>query len=175
MNYKYITEDNLVNKQNYMYSEYGGQEFLDAYILSRKSIIEKEQIFRYAEHNTYQELSDIKEALNKNEKIDGFLKQQIDAYVKTFEVRKRLYAGYDEHWKPVVDNYRIYSNYLILCQILLLMWQKTKCTKYVSCLLKVTDSLISVIDEMNETEVYILTNVLREELSIYEDIRRGDM
>ena len=36
MNYKYITENNLENKQNYMYSEYCRQEFLDAYVSTRK-------------------------------------------------------------------------------------------------------------------------------------------
>lgn len=171
MNYKYITEDNLENKQNYMYSEYCGQEFLDAYVSTRKNIIEKEQIFERVDHNTYQELSIIKEKLIKNDNIERLLKQQIDAYVKTFEVRKRLYAGYDSTWRPVVNNYRIYYNYLLLCEVLLLVWHKTKCTKYINCLLKITDSLISIISEMNETEEYRLINILKEELSIFEEIK----
>lgn len=45
MNYKYITENNLENKQNYMYSEYGGQDFVDAYIESRKNAMKLEQMF----------------------------------------------------------------------------------------------------------------------------------
>ncbi len=40
MNYKYITEDNLENKQTYMYSEYGGEDFLKAYVKSREDVIE---------------------------------------------------------------------------------------------------------------------------------------
>ena len=41
MLYKYITENNLYDKQNYMYSEYGGIAFLDSYLLSRREFLNR--------------------------------------------------------------------------------------------------------------------------------------
>lgn len=50
MLYKYITGNNLYEKQNYLYSEYGGIEFIEEYINSRQkylnSIISGEEIVR---------------------------------------------------------------------------------------------------------------------------------
>lgn len=39
MLYKYITSNNLYEKQNYMYSEYGGIEFIKEYINSRQKYL----------------------------------------------------------------------------------------------------------------------------------------
>ena len=41
MGYKYITDNNLVNKQDYMYSEFGGVDFLKAFTGSRDEFIEE--------------------------------------------------------------------------------------------------------------------------------------
>lgn len=37
MEYKYITENNLFEKQTYMYSEYKGIDFIKEYMSSRKN------------------------------------------------------------------------------------------------------------------------------------------
>ena len=41
MSYKYITENNLEHKQTYMYSEYGGMNFLLEYECIRQEFIKK--------------------------------------------------------------------------------------------------------------------------------------
>ena len=41
MSYKYITENNLEHKQTYMYSEYGGIDFLLEYECIRQEFIKK--------------------------------------------------------------------------------------------------------------------------------------
>jgi hypothetical protein len=39
MSYKYITNNNLYEKQNYMYSEYGGIKFINDYVYSRRNYL----------------------------------------------------------------------------------------------------------------------------------------
>lgn len=90
--------------------------------------------------------------------------------MKTFEVRKRLYAGYDDKWKPCVNIYSNYELYLLMSEILIKVYCKSKILKYVSCLLKITDSLISVANNMNEIEIYRLSNILQNELLLIEQI-----
>lgn len=172
MNYKYITEDNLENKQNYMYSEFGGNEFLNAYVSSRENVIRRTKVLGGYEHSTYKELNEIWEYIKDNSFISFSIKEKIDRYVKLFEVGKRIYTGYDNNWKPCTKNYRMYENYLLLCEILVFTYKNTNCIKYVSCLMKITDTLISVVKEMNEIESYKLSNVLEEELIIFEEIQR---
>lgn len=176
MVYKYITEDNLENKQTYMYSEYGGEDFLEEYVKSRKDIIiNTNSLGRGAAHNAYTELRYIWNDIRNAETIDVQTKDMIDMYVKAFEVRKRIYTGYDEAWKPCRQEYREYGIYLLLGNILIRTYWMTGCIKYVSCLMKLTDSLISVAKMLKETEQYELAEILEKELKIYEKLQRtGD-
>ena len=57
MDYIYVTENNLENRQKYTYSQYGGEDFLNAYMDSRKSFIEEKLIEPEPVHVTYNELS----------------------------------------------------------------------------------------------------------------------
>ena len=41
MSYKYVTDNNLYEKQTYMYSEYKGRAFLNDYISSRQNCLRK--------------------------------------------------------------------------------------------------------------------------------------
>lgn len=170
MNYKYITEDNLENKQTYMYSEYGGEDFLTAYVKSRENAIAN--VHLEGVHNTYTELKYIWKNIRDAEVIEAEIKDRIDLYVKTFEVRKRLYTGYDEMWKPCKNTYRDYVNYLLLGNILIVAFRKTGCAKYASCLMKLTDSLISVMKYLNEAEQCELADILGSELEIYGKLKK---
>lgn len=66
--YKYITENNLENKQNYMYSEYGGAEFLVSYLESR--YIEGIDTDN-TDHISALELSDVMNTLSKEHMFVG--------------------------------------------------------------------------------------------------------
>ncbi len=104
--------------------------------------------------------------------LEAETKHVIDLYVKAFEVRKRLYTGYDEMWKPCRKEFRDYGSYLLFGNILAAAYRRTECLKYASCLMKLTDSLISVITLLREAEQYELALILGSELEIYRDIRR---
>ena len=101
MSYKYITENNLYNKQTYMYAEYEGKRFLEEYLKSRKiargmTEFSKPENRIESDSMVYQDLKCIYSDIRKG---DRDAVNRIKPYVKTFEVRKRLYTEYLD-WKP---------------------------------------------------------------------------
>lgn len=174
MTYKYITENNLEHKQTYMYSEFGGNEFLKAYIKSRQDFIENVTVEVEGVHKAYIELDTCKRTLlNENEDYVS-AKKVLDYYVKSFEVRKRLYTEYTLEWKPVNNaGYEFFEVYLLFSECLFHLWKKTNCTKYSSCLLKLHDTLLSVANKMTEYEKEELKKCLENELKMIKEIAAG--
>ncbi len=163
MAYKYVTENNLYNKQTYMYSQYNGIEFLKEYTASRQEYLSKYESLEKSikEENeewtssssVMRDLLNIIEAL-KSEKQDKNIIDRINAYIKSFEVRKRIYQEYDSDWKPAGSmNFADYGLYLKFAECLALSYGQTQCLKYFSCLLKVDDTLLSVSDQIIKKEL----------------------
>ena len=91
MLYKYITENNLIDKQNYMYSEYGGSDFLNEYRQIRERGIaglKNQESWKEKIHVSYDELCQIRKWCQGGKA--GEAKEAFDLYLKAFEVRKRL-------------------------------------------------------------------------------------
>ncbi len=166
MEYVYVTDNNLEDKQKYNYSQYGGEEFLDAYITSRENAIKSIEAC-YCIHQTYTELKEISENFNDDEIVTLEIKELMDSYVKNFEVRKRLYQAYDEYWKPVSDKYEDFNCYILFAKTLEQMYEKTKNLKYLSCLMKVDDTLISLVHVMPMSCNQELSIVLTKEIELY--------
>ncbi len=111
---------------------------------------------------------------------DERIKALIDEYVKSFEVRKRIYTGYDGNWKPLPGaGFEDYGSYLLLADCLLWMYQHTRCLKYFSCLLKLDDTLLSVENKLGSRQKEHLGSIIRQELGIFghlaeeEGIKKG--
>ncbi|MBE6035706.1 MAG: hypothetical protein E7222_13565 [Clostridiales bacterium] len=163
MEYKYITENNLENRQNYMYSSFNGNKFLNTYISTREKVllsigkthnnelIMNEEITaefnqlrsKVTDHNIdlrFQMINQLKEMET------GYLNlSEIDLFVKTFEVRKRLYHLYSVNFKPInEEDYKDNELYLIFSIVMCLAYEKTSNLKYLNSLLKVNDILISL-------------------------------
>lgn len=173
MEYKYITENNLENKQNYMYSEFGEAAFLHAYKSSRTSFV-KEMADYYGGdfHETREELFKLKSRLSNADDLDVVSwRDTIDAYVKRFEVSKRLFTEYDEKWKPTEHaTYEQIDIYLLLAECCLQVYKITKCTKYFSCLLKIDDTLLSIKDMITNSEKERLSHILEGEIEEYDKL-----
>lgn len=182
MTYKYVTDNNLIDKQNYMYSEYGGRDFLSEYVEIRNRYIQNLNIpvpdAAESGHVAYDELTYYKDALSdkreSNEQdtvISKDLWNSINSYVKTFEVRKRLYTEYDRQWKPVENAcYDNYDLYLLFAEVLIAIYQNTECTKYFSCLLKLDDTMLSIQDKFTARQQLLLSNILKAELDFYDKL-----
>lgn len=174
MSYKYITDNNLYEKQNYMYSEFGGTEFLADYINSRKKYlnsVEHRDIAAPEYHcATGQELQGILKKLKagqaERETID-----LINSYTKSFEVRKRIYTNYDDNFKPSPDaGFEDYDSYLLFAECLVLMYRQTGCLMYFNCLLKVDDTLLSVWEKLQKYQKECMSQIICHELDCFYQI-----
>lgn len=177
MAYKYITDNNLYNKQTYMYSEYGGVDFLKEYIDSRQKYLDEQEYLKniitgnaWERTNTserVQELLNIKQGL-KDKSQNSREMELVNAYTKSFEVRKRIYDKHDVNWKPVRNSgFEDYEAYLLFAECLAASYHNTNCLKYYSCMLKVDDTLLSVQDKLDIRLKGVLYRIIEKELDIF--------
>ena len=172
--YSYITDNNFTNKQDYMYSSFGGEDFLACYRRSREKYLGRSQTGVSNEgHNTRYELEWIKSNLIRDSY--NIIKDAINSYVKRFEVSKRLYTEYCDDWK-VAENasYECLDLYILLAECCLGAYRVTKCTKYFSCLLKIDDTLLSVSSRMTPKESNKFRMILKSELGEFEALKEGE-
>ncbi len=180
MAYKYITENNLYNKQKYMYSEYGGVEFLKEYMDSRLQYLDEHEKLKnaMAEHEgeviglskAAQDLLNIKRNLKAGKRNNKVI-DMVNAYTKSFEVRKRIYKEYDNDWKPIGSKeFEEYEAYLTFAECLALSYEMTKCLKYFSCMLKVDDTLLSVQDKLDVRTKGVLRQIIKKELDFFNEL-----
>lgn len=166
MGYKYITEDNLINKQTYMYSEFEGAGFIADYIAVRVAFIER------FESKTTKEYEYAESSVTKMLMKAADDRKLMDKFVKSFEVRKRIYDQYDlEMWRPVPDSgYRCVDAYLLFAEGLLKIYNETKCLKYLSCLLKLDDTLLSVESSLNKEQKHKFAEILLKEIEFVKQV-----
>lgn len=175
MAYEYITDNNLYKKQTYMYSEYRGVDFLKDYLDSRHKCIDSQKtqiegILPCAESPDDSVQRDFMEILQKLKTGDCSKEiiNTMNAYTKSFEVRKRIYSCYDSHWKPVESaGFENYHSYLLFADCLLHMYQSTGCLKYFSCLLKVDDTLLSIQSRLPERLQGYFSQLISRELDAF--------
>lgn len=180
MAYPYITEDNLVHRQNYMYSAYGGKEFLADWEASRTGFLAsaepagvsrlRKKVRETPSSRTAARLETLLGRLqtpdmSEQQKREVF--READGFLKAFEVRKRLYEDYaPDSFRPVPDaGFYDLSCYLLLSEILLLCYQKKKSLRYLNAMLKVDDTLLSLSDRLDSGEKSVLAMLLEAELS----------
>lgn len=181
MAYEYITDNNLYQKQTYMYSQYKGIRFLKEYLETRqffldsqKDVQEEEQLYSDTKGGfTKDDLQKIYKKL-ENGVCGGEALETVNYYVKSFEVRKRIYTGYDEYWKPLPDaGFEEYDEYLLFAECLAFTYDNTKCLKYFSCLLKIDDTLLSVKDKLDHKQKARLCKIIEAELAVFYQLADG--
>ena len=170
--YKYVTNNNLEQRQNYMYSEYGGEDFLVLYKKNRESYLKYcliDDNLGGTDHITIIELHEVKKLI-----ANGFMgkaKDSLDNYIKKFEVSKRLYTEYNYDWKIKEDSeYEEIDPYLLLSECCLLAYKDSGCLKYYSCLLKLNDTLISVQNRMTLFQKMLLKEIIVNELDEFDKL-----
>ena len=180
MAYEYVTDNNLYQKQTYMYSEYRGREFLKDYLDSRHQYVDSIKYKNDESESVSREegvadpvQSNLLLILRKLEsgEYDRELTDRMNAYTKSFEVRKRIYSGYDSRWKPVEGaGFENYLSYLLFADCLLHMYENTGCLKYFSCLLKVDDTKVSASGHLSGNLTGYLRTIIVRELEIFEQL-----
>lgn len=142
--YPYITENNLLHRQEYNYTAFDGVAFMRAYISGRECAFKCRQ---YDIAHLQGEMSDIiKESISN----DGLLR----LVIKTFEVNKRLYQRYD--WGDSIlsgerilrpdktSSYTQIEDYLGFALALCKSYEYTQNLLYLNTLLKLNDTLLSL-------------------------------
>ena len=178
--YRYITNNNLKNRQDYMYSEYGGEEFLTAYSLTRENFIINCNIHEDIKAMDF--LTEDSKSLKGNETNQRLrklmksleagtwtkeVKAELDYYVKAFEVRKKLYDGYEQGVVRPKPNakYDCIDNYFLLSNCAYLGYNLSNGLKYLNAMLKLDDTLLSVSDTMNDSGKIKLCALLKSEIN----------
>ena len=178
MSYIYITEDNTINKQKYNYSQYNGKTFLLEYLATRENFIARYPANNIDESNISAENMDAAFSMILKlyyKFLDGPLCGQDLAcfrkLVKSFEVRKLIYSKYSADWKiPDNASYDNYESYLVFGLCLAEQYEHTKCTKYLSCLLKLDDTLLSIQSKLSIGQRRCLSEILLKELAFVRDL-----
>ena len=180
MLYKYITQNNLYQKQDYMYSEYAGLSFLKEYLKSRQNYIDSlssknSSIICDSLCNPVRKnLLEMREEL-KCKKYSEQIIDRIRAYTKSFEVRKRIYTEYSDNWKPLNDaSFEDYTNYLLFAECLLYVYRYTECCKFFSCLLKLDDTILSIQEKLTVQQKKYFGFIIEQELDIFYNLAENN-
>lgn len=157
MQYKYITENNLEHTQDYMYAEYRGLDFLKAYYQTRMPFLMEnteglfallEGVFSSGTFGQTDTGSHLMRLLRQlyTAPLDAD-RQAIDFYIQRFEVSKRLFEKYDpQTGKSVLRScYNAVFDYVLLAAITERSYDQFHSLKFLSCLLKLNDTLLSLI------------------------------
>lgn len=117
-----------------MYAPYGGLPFLEAYYQTRRPFL--------------------------TEDTSSFStdRDRVNLFVRRFEVRKRLFAEYDrETGRPVIESgcHEI-QNYMLLAAVTARAYEVFGSSKYLSCFLKLNDTLLSLAPGMDREQLRIL-------------------
>ncbi len=181
--YTYITETNLENRQDYMYSVYHGTKFLHAYRKTREVFLEcvgnkAGNEFSLVETHESNETNKRLMVLAKNlvsGKWSDEEKKESDFFVKAFELRKRLYCAYQEaSLRPVEEaGYDCVVNYILLSFCTYHSYLQTKSLKYLNTMLKVNDTLLSLAEKLTQAAKEQLGWLLRKEIDlVWQEERR---
>ena len=148
--YKYTSKNLLEDPENYFYTTFKGQKFIDSYFKSRT-------IFLKNLNTENQDLSSWIEQLeiqNNNKVIStgyvllNYLKTNkkndfINILLKKFEVSKRIHCSYDSNsFRPIEKKDNI-LNYILFGITLIKLYEETKFLGYINSLLKICDIIIS--------------------------------
>jgi hypothetical protein len=195
MEYGYITDNNLENRQSYQYSGFQGRPFLAAYkesrnlqILKDAPIIQENEmadccanimknyypkpVKREYVVLRYELCAFLQDMLNKNVEEREFA--LFDRIVKTFEVRKRLYHCYNSNFRPL-DESDFYDCglYLLFACGLVFAYKEKRNLTYLNALLKANDALLSLADKLHNFEREMLRYALSEEMRMVEELSHG--
>ncbi len=181
--YKYITEINLENRQDYMYSAYHGSAFLHSYRKTREVFMES--LGHTSNNISFSELGE-QEKNETNDRLAALakmlelgrwtneVKKEADYFVKAFELRKRLYNTYQvASLRPVEESgYDCLDNYILLSFCIYHSYLQTQSLKYLNTMLKVDDTLLSLSAKLTQEEKDRLAWLLQREINLVRQEER---
>lgn len=184
MSYDYITANNLENRQKYQYAKYQGKELIESYLEVRREALQiwetQSMDLKKAVETLYMQIPDTDAAETQFQLKEKFYdvlwkrndREFTDKILQSFEVRKRLFHTYYNHYKPVdLDDYNDIGLYLFFSYFMAEKYQEQKNLKYLNALLKVNDTILSLKDRIGEPYQKVIGNyVLKMEVEAIEKL-----
>ena len=176
--YPYTQRCQVESPCKYTYTEYGGSEFLAAYLRSRSPYMtigdmpiladlveEVRSLFISADKSSVKtnildlnkvSIEDVLESLSSAIIVRGDKASSVgclNKLIQRFEVSKRLYSSYNEGLTRGHGEYHDLKRYLIFGYILAFAYFNSQNLQYLSTLLKVCDLIISSADLESHTDL----------------------
>ena len=171
--YSYCVENRFKYPNSYMYNPFGGMAFLKAYFACRREAItslrdmslDKSQATKVQpDCQTHLELIEIQYKFEQGV-CDSAL-AIVERYIRRFEVAKRLRNSYP--FKDFSDLAPLKTHILFYDILIKAYWHRQD-IRFINVMLKVGDTLISILDTLDTAEnVKKLVSLLEQELEIIE-------
>ena len=151
MDYNFSKKDRFSSPNNYMYPEYSNNIFFENYIKNREEALLYLKVSpKIADGislkicSTEQQLIKIRNIIQNGEISESIL-NDFEQMLRRFEIAKRLRSNYPF---SETTNTAPISTHIIFAEILCELTKVTNDLRYLNTLLKVIDTLISVINEV---------------------------
>lgn len=172
MHYPYTDNDNLASPLTYQYSQYLGADFIVAWRDERRKVLASASVpslpsLSLADHTASLLIPAVKLLRNGQLLSDEFLLWPV-RLLKKFEVTKRLYSHYNSQvpFRRQSDDFNGLHNYFLLAEICYRQWLFQRHSYWLSCALKLTDTLCSQRQKMTATELSQLAWIVTLELDV---------
>ncbi len=180
INYSYANGDLLENPQNYSYSGYYAEAFIDSWKKHRES-----QLTHLPKATTITQLNgktldcgDVNSLLHaiceSLQQHSGLAKDPAIAWlkrlVKKFEVTKRVYTSYQQvpPHRPMPDGcYTDLTLYIKLAECFILAFEQSAELQYLNAFIKLQDSIISQTQKLCETSQANLAWLIQKEITTF--------
>ena len=171
--YPYASGDLLAKRNVYSYSPYHGEAFLDAWKQSRKTAGQGSAVGRALsnEHTpTFALIQSVALKLKKDP-IDTSTWQTLDRLLQRFEVTKRVHHEYTSSWRSVDKTaFSAMPAYVELAETLLWAYQTNGSLTYLNVLLKLLDTLSSLLGDLPEALQRRTSSLIQIEAALIDDL-----
>ena len=168
MNYPYSEHNRFDDPNNYMYTPFGGVQFLDAYFANRSNAIvtlkkiasnSSASSVDVCDCSTHTQLIEIQQQMHCEDRDIAL--ERLEKYIRRFEVAKRLRNEY-----PVRDSSDLapINTHILFYSMLMDAYADYHDIRYFNVMLKVGDSLISTIEviDLNIDHQHLLLLIEKE-------------
>ncbi|MDE0973580.1 MAG: hypothetical protein OSA11_00640 [Candidatus Nanopelagicales bacterium] len=166
--YEYASGDLLNSPNTYFYSSTAGTDFLDAYLLSRGSVInELDLVSRASQRLTQFHNQFLKEC--RVSTVSGEYEARNDNFetlLKRFAVTKKIWSEYGPQVRPTqTATFDLLKHYVEFGFVVLEWFEATKDLRYVNALLQVNDILQAHRRDLTQEEFAWTVFLLQVEVS----------
>lgn len=166
--YEYASGDLLSSPNTYFYSSTEGDDFLDAYLLSRSTVINEIDVAPHSSqhlaqfHNRF--LMECRVPKNSHEyDVCG---SKFETLLKRFAVTKKIWAEYGPNARPTRSaSFETLRNYIEFGFIVVEWFEETKDLRYLNALLQVNDILQAHKRALSQEELVWTVVLLKVEVS----------